>query len=267
MYAGAVPVWAGVTVLVVDVVTAVVAWVLLSGAARSVLEPAKSKAVSRVAAAALVGWLLAAFFVTAVVRPGIDLWGVAAVIGWISALVVVGYGLRFFSESYRLTIDAIPHQWLLAFQSYRLVGAIFLPLMAVGVLPAFFAWPAGVGDIIAGAAALGAAYLWARRARGAWGAAVGTNLIGLLDFVVAVGAGTTILAGPLQAVFGAATVSTVVLPVFPIGMIPTFVIPLGLIVHLHSLTRLAGERTLKASDTVPQPVTATTEPLAGEVAK
>jgi hypothetical protein len=131
---------------------------------------------------------------------------------------------------------------LLAFQSYRLVGAIFLPLMAMGILPAFFAVPAGVGDIIAGLAALGAAYLYAERFAATWGAAVATNLVGILDFTVALGAGSGLLAAPLQAVFGEASVPTGLLSVFPLGLIPLFVVPLGLIVHLHSLTRLFGER-------------------------
>ncbi len=69
-----------------------------------------------------------------------------------------------------------------------------------------------------------------------------TNLVGLLDFIVALGAGSRLLAAPLLAVFGGASVPTGLLSVFPLGVIPLFVVPLGFIVHLHSLTRLFGER-------------------------
>jgi hypothetical protein len=165
-------------------------------------------------------------------------------------MTTVGYGLRFFSGTYREVVDRIPQQLLLAFQSYRLVGAVFLPLMAIGILPTFFAVPAGVGDIVAGLAALGAAYLYAKRSAGAWGVAVATNLVGMLDFVVALGAGSRFLAAPLQALFGGASATTEVLSVFPLGLIPLFVVPLGLIVHLHSLTRLFGERKRAARPTI-----------------
>ena len=66
-------------------------------------------------------------------------------------------------------------------------------------------------------------------------------MIGMLDFVVALGAGSRLLAAPLQAIFGAASANTELLSVFPLGLIPLFVVPLGLIVHLHSLTRLLRE--------------------------
>ncbi len=117
-----------------------------------------------------------------------------------------------------------------------------MPMLALGVLPVFFALPAGVGDLIAGLAVLGAAYLYAKRSAGAWGAAVGANLVGMLDFAVALGAGSRILAAPLQAILGGSSVPAGPLTVFPLGLIPLFVVPLGFIVHLHSLTRLAGER-------------------------
>ena len=71
---------------------------------------------------------------------------------------------------------------------------------------------------------------------------MGANLIGMLDFAVAIGAGTTILAPTLQAILGDSTALTGHLSVFPLGLIPLFVVPLGFIVHLHSLTRLVGER-------------------------
>jgi hypothetical protein len=93
-----------------------------------------------------------------------------------------------------------------------------------------------------GWAALGAAYVYAKRFAGAWSAAVITNLVGILDFTVALGAGSRLLAAPLQAVFGGASVTTGLLSVFPLGLIPLFVVPLGFIVHLHSLTKLFGER-------------------------
>ena len=244
MYSENVPLWVTVVVVVVIVATAVVAWVGARRAARSLFDARKAARVSFLFGAALASWLALAFLIVFLPRPenAPAMIGAVIVLAWNLALMTFGYGLRFFSRTYREVVDRIPQQLLLAFQSYRLVGAIFLPLMAMGILPAFFAVPAGVGDIIAGLAALGAAYIYAERSAGAWSAAVATNLVGILDFTVALGAGSRLLAAPLLAVFGGASVPTGLLSVFPLGLIPLFVVPLGLIVHLHSLTKLFGER-------------------------
>ncbi len=244
MYAENVPLWAAVLVVLVIVATAVVAGVGARRAARSLFAARKAARVSFLFGVALASWLALAFLIVFLPRPenAPATVGAVIVLTWNLVLTTVGYGLRFFSGTYREVVDRIPQQLLLAFQSYRLVGAIFLALMAMGILPAYFAVPAGVGDIIAGLAALGAAYLYTKRFAGAWSAAVETNLFGMLDFVVALGAGSGLLAAPLQVVFGGASATTGLLSVFPLGLIPLFVVPLGLIVHLHSLTKLFGER-------------------------
>ena len=244
MYSENVPLWAAVLVVLVIVATAVVAWAGARRAARSLFDARKTARVSFLFGAALASWLALAFLIVFLPRPenAPATVGAVIVLAWNLALTTVGYGLRFFSGTYREVVDHIPQQDLLAFQSYRLVGAIFLALMAMGTLPAYFAVPAGVGDIIAGLAALGAARLYAKRFAGAWSVAVATNFLGMLDFVVALGAGSRLLAAPLQAVFDGASTATGLLSVFPLGLIPLFVVPLGLIVHLHSLTRLFAGR-------------------------
>ena len=251
MYSENVPLWVAILVVLVVVATAVVAWAGTKRAARSLFDARKATRVSLLFGAALASWLALAFLIVLLPRPENAPAAVGAVIvlAWNLALTTFGYGLRFFSRTYREVVDRIPQQLLLAFQSYRLVGAVFLPLMAMGILPAFFAVPAGVGDITAGLAALGAAYLYANSFAAAWGAAVGTNSVGILDYTVALGAGSGLLAAPLLAVFGGASASTGVLSVFPLGLIPMFVVPLGFIIHLHSLTRLLGGRKSTARTT------------------
>jgi hypothetical protein len=251
VYSENVPLWAAVLVVLVIVATAVVAWAGARRAARLLFDARKAARVSFLFGAALASWLALAFLIVFLPRPenAPAMVGAVIVLSWNLALTTVGYGLRFFSGTYREVVDRIPQQLLLAFQSYRLVGAIFLPLMAMGILPAFFAVPAGVGDIIAGLAALGVAYLYAKRFAGAWSAAVATNLVGMLDFVVALGAGSRLLAAPLQAAFGGASSPLGLLSVFPLGLIPMFVVPLGFIIHLHSLTRLLGGRKSTARTT------------------
>ena len=253
MHPEGVPLWAAMVVVLVILATALAAWIGLRRAAHSLFDARKAARISSLFAAVLLSWLVIALLFTLVPRPDNAPAALAAVVvlAWNLLLTVVGYGLRFFSGTYRKVIDAVPHHLLLAFQSYRLIGIVFLPMLALGILPAFFAVPAGVGDIIAAVAVLGAAYLYAKRSAGAWGAAVGANLIGMLDFSVALGAGTRILAAPLQAILGGSSVPPGPLSVFPLGLIPLFVVPLGFIVHLHSLTRLAQERNRTTKSGVP----------------
>jgi hypothetical protein len=248
-----VPLWAATVVLLDIIVAALATWVGLRRAARSLFDARKAARISSLFAAVLVSWFVVAVLITLVPRPDDAPASLAAVVvlTWNLLLAAVGYGLRFFSETYRKVVDAIPHHLLLAFQSYRLIGIVFLPMLALGVLPAFFAVPAGVGDIIAGVGVLGAAYLYVKRSAGAWGVAVGANLIGVLDFAVALGAGTRVLAPPLQTILGGSPALTSPLSVFPLGLIPLFVVPLGFIVHFHSLTRLAGERNRTTKPGVP----------------
>src|SRR5215204_4831637 len=133
VYGENVPVWAAVVVVLVIVATGIVAWAGVRSAARSLFGVRKAARVSSLFAAVMTAWLAAAFLITIVPRPETAdaATGAAIVLGWNLALTAVGYGLRFVSGIYREVIDGIPQHLLLAFQSYRLVGAIFLPLLAL----------------------------------------------------------------------------------------------------------------------------------------
>ena len=76
----------------------------------------------------------------------------------------------------------------------RVVGAVFLVVMALGELPAVFAVPAGLGDIAVGVAAVFVARRWAggRHRR----PAVWFNVLGIVDLAVAVGIGFLAGLGP-----------------------------------------------------------------------
>lgn len=98
---------------------------------------------------------------------------------------------------------ATPLPWHVGVQAYRSVGAVFLVVWWLGGLPAFFALPAGIGDVRTGAGAAVVAALAAAGTRRWRSAVVGWNAFGLADLVVAAGAGSTLLAGPLSAVLAA----------------------------------------------------------------
>ncbi len=61
-----------------------------------------------------------------------------------------------------LLAQPLSKRWLVGLQVWRVIGALFLLELARGQLPAIFAVPAGVGDVLVAASA--AAVLWLHRA-------------------------------------------------------------------------------------------------------
>jgi hypothetical protein len=120
---------------------------------------------------------------------------------------------------------------LIRLNVWRLEGALFLALMFTGQVPAIWAIPAGVGDVLIG----GSAFRVAARldAPGGRRRAVIFNLLGLLDLVVAIGLGITTNPGPVQ-IFHT-TPSAELLTRFPMALVPGFLVPLAFIVHFVSL--------------------------------
>jgi hypothetical protein len=123
---------------------------------------------------------------------------------------------------------------LIRLNLWRLVGVVFLVLMAHGQMPALWALPAGIGDIIVGATA------WWVASRvdepGGRRLAIAFNLFGLADLIVAVGLGITTNVGPTR-VFHTTPTSELVTR-FPLALVPTFLVPLAFFVHIVSLWQL-----------------------------
>jgi hypothetical protein len=125
---------------------------------------------------------------------------------------------------------------LIRLNVWRLVGAVFVALMFTNQVPALWALPAGLGDV-----AIGATAFWVASrldAPGGTRRAVIFNVLGLIDLVVAVGLGTTISPGPTQ--LFRLTPSTELLTQFPLVLVPTFLVPLAIMVHVVSLWQLRG---------------------------
>jgi hypothetical protein len=137
------------------------------------------------------------------------------------------------SEAFRRWVLALDLRLLVAMQSWRVLGGMFLVLMAYGILPGFFAWPAGLGDVAIGIAApfVLLAMLrdpgFVRRNRFlVW------NLLGIMDFVVAIGAGA-LSSGNLEWLTGPVTAAP--MNAWPLNMIPGFLVPLFAMMHLAAI--------------------------------
>jgi len=147
----------------------------------------------------------------------------------------------------RRLIEAIPNEWLVGVQIYRVLGSIFLVLYAAGHIPGFFALPAGAGDIIVGLLAPFVAANYVRKSSGAARTAGWWNFAGLTDLTVAVTTG--FLTSPSQFQLFAFDKPNHLISAFPLVMIPAFLVPLSYLLHFASLYKLRHEAKLGGGPT------------------
>src|SRR5262249_24112709 len=79
-------------------------------------------------------------------------------LGFLTTLAA-GY-LFLLSPTFREIIAGIPQHSLIGIQTFRILGGVFLVRYFQGELPAVFAIPAGVGDVLTGVFAPVVAYWW-----------------------------------------------------------------------------------------------------------
>lgn len=139
------------------------------------------------------------------------------------------------SAALRAWVLGLDPQLLVMPQAWRVVGGVFLVLLAFGLLPGLFAWPAGVGDIAVGVTAPAVALGLARRPGfGASRGFVAWNLLGIIDLIVAVGTGT-LASGVVPGLVEGVT--TQAMDSWPLSMIPGFFVPLFVILHLAAIAQ------------------------------
>ena len=139
----------------------------------------------------------------------------------LSGTLLSGY-LLLLSRDFRAIIASIPPYWLIAIQTSRIFGAVFLIRWWQGEAPAVFAIPAGVGDVLTGLFAPAVAYWWYTGKPYARTAAILWNLFGMADFLNAVTIANIVQLGIA----------------FPIVMIPVYSVPRAFLIHSYSLIGL-----------------------------
>lgn len=136
------------------------------------------------------------------------------------------------SPSIREFVLAADLRLATAIQAWRIGGFSFLALYTYGLLPGYFAWPAGLGDIAVGVTAPWLLVALARRpSLAASKSFVAWQVFGILDLVVAVGVGAL---GP-RIFDGDGASATAPMTYLPLVLVPTFFVPVFIILHLTAL--------------------------------
>lgn len=143
------------------------------------------------------------------------------------------------SAPLREALRALPLWAVTLAHAWRLVGLGFVVAAVAGVLPPQFGWPEGLGDVIAaaGAVPLAAALARGRRSAGLGRVFTAWNVLGLVDLVSAITVGILYSPGSLGVLRQG--ISTAPLTRFPVSLIPSFLVPLFILLHLLGLARRA----------------------------
>ena len=179
----------------------------------------------------LASWLAVAILVGDGVNFPIPLESRQAISGLVAMIpLVISVIALFASKNLRAINAATPSAWLIAIQTYRVAGIMFIyPFVTYGILPAGFGYPAGIGDALTGIFAPIVAMMVARNRPNAVKWAVAWNLFGTLDLI--------------DATVTALAFKAPVLGIYPIALVPLFLgPPLGILTHILSLRNLAVTR-------------------------
>jgi len=150
--------------------------------------------------------------------------------------LVIGTPLLLLSKRVGQLLDAMPTNWLVALQLYRVVGSQWLAYWLLGRLPGLWALPAGSGDVLTGLFAVTAATALASGTAEGRRAALLWNIFGLADFVVAITLGMIITPGPFQLIIPQGP--NIGLDGYPNVLTPAFVVPSSILLHVLSLRQL-----------------------------
>lgn len=140
----------------------------------------------------------------------------------------------------RRVVERIPLHWLVGVQLYRVVGGLFLIAWLQDDLPAPFALPAGIGDILVGLSAPLVAVALARRGiERTWPLVMTWCALGIADLVVAVTFGMLTAPSTFQQL--ALDAPNAAITRYPLVLIPTFAVPVSIILHVFVIARVTAQ--------------------------
>lgn len=150
--------------------------------------------------------------------------------------LVVFFAAYFGWSAFRNFVLGADLRFVTAIQAWRWAGLGFLSLFSYGVLPGLFAFPAGLGDMAVGFTAPWILLQLVRRPSFAasrrymiW------NILGIVDFVVAVST-ATLSSGFIPGITRLmGNVTTSPMAHLPLVLIPAFMVPIFTMLHLTAL--------------------------------
>ncbi len=126
----------------------------------------------------------------------------------------------------------LSQKWLIGYQMFRVIGGVFLLEMLIGNVPGLFAYPAGLGDMFVGLVAAALLLAYGKGPQIPAFAVLGVIVLGLVDLSGAFFFAFITTPGPGQ-LFYPEIVNTITL--FPVGLIPFFLVPSAIFLHILSL--------------------------------
>ena len=147
--------------------------------------------------------------------------------------------LATFSAGFRSALAAIPAPYIIGVNVFRVLGALFLILLAEGRLAGPFPYFAGIGDIVTGLFALSTAR-FAQHAPLNHPRILAWNAFGTVDLLVAVSLGVLSQPGPTQLIH--AGVGSAAITTLPWSLIPLVLVPTYLIGHATIFARALGHQ-------------------------
>ena len=184
---------------------------------------------------AVIVWAgVAGVFVSGPARPPLPLLA-ALVIP--PALFALAYNTTRRVRAWALNLDL---RVLTAIEAWRVIGGVFLAFYAYDLLPGIFAWPAGIGDMAVGVAAVFVLRAMLRGAPNWRHSVLWLNIAGLVDFVGAIGTGALMSNSALGLLNDGSP--RIELGELPLSLIPAFAVPFWIILHMISLLQLARLR-------------------------
>jgi hypothetical protein len=169
---------------------------------------------------------------------------VPIIIGVIAPLIVFLAAYRL-SELFHQLVMTADLRLMAGIQAWRFAGLGFLALYAHGVLPGFFAWPAGLGDMAIGLTAPWVIMALIQRPDFKDSPLfIGWNVFGMLDLVSAITTGA-VSSGLAPGIVGSATTAPMAL--LPLVLIPAYLVPLFFMLHLATLFQVSARWSTSAS--------------------
>jgi hypothetical protein len=156
-------------------------------------------------------------------------------------LPIIGFTLAYaFSMRVQRAVKQLP-LWLITIAHvWRFVGIGFVVGAILKILPIQFGYPEGFGDILAALFCIPLALAIRKKSfsPGLRTAFIAWNVYGIIDLIAAISLG--VLYSPSSFGILRTDLSTAAMTAFPVNLIPTFFVPLFILLHLLGLKR-SGE--------------------------